>query len=114
MPRSTRCGSAAAGGSIRNWSKRRSRCARKQAILAEPVWRTGFLASPYFVGGGRLRDALRAKRPYRDALPLEKVFAILLEDSPRALDLPCLEALISSAYGHSLVGHETGAPKHSQ
>ncbi len=59
-------------------------------------------------------DALRAKRPYRDALPLEKVFSIMREDSPRALDLPCLEALISSTYGHSLVGNETDAPKHSQ
>jgi len=59
-------------------------------------------------------DALRAKRPYRDALPLEKVFTIMREDSPRALDLPSLEALISSTYGHSLVGHETDAPKHSQ
>jgi putative nucleotidyltransferase with HDIG domain len=41
-------------------------------------------------------DALHAKRPYRDGLPLEKVFAILREDAPHALDLPCVEALISS------------------
>jgi HD-GYP domain-containing protein (c-di-GMP phosphodiesterase class II) len=41
-------------------------------------------------------DALRAKRPYRDSLPLEKVFAIMRADSPKALDLPCLEALIVS------------------
>jgi putative nucleotidyltransferase with HDIG domain len=47
-------------------------------------------------------DALRAKRPYRDALPLEKVFAIMREDSPRALDLPCLEALIGANEGSSL------------
>jgi HD-GYP domain-containing protein (c-di-GMP phosphodiesterase class II) len=47
-------------------------------------------------------DALRAKRPYRDALPLEQVFSIMRKDSPRALDLPCLEALISESYGHSL------------
>jgi putative nucleotidyltransferase with HDIG domain len=59
-------------------------------------------------------DALRAKRPYRDALPLEKVFAIMREDSPRALDLPCLEALISSTYGHSLVGPETEVLGQSQ
>jgi len=39
-------------------------------------------------------DALRAKRPYRDSLPLEKVFSIMRADAPRALDLPCLEALI--------------------
>ena len=41
-------------------------------------------------------DALRAKRPYRDALPLEKVFSIMRKESPRALDLPCLEALMSA------------------
>jgi hypothetical protein len=29
-------------------------------------------------------------------MPLEKVFAILREDAPRALDLPCVEALIAS------------------
>jgi HD-GYP domain-containing protein (c-di-GMP phosphodiesterase class II) len=42
-------------------------------------------------------DALRAKRPYRDALPLEKVFSIMRKESPKALDLPCLEALMSAA-----------------
>jgi putative nucleotidyltransferase with HDIG domain len=41
-------------------------------------------------------DALRAKRPYRDSLPLDKVFAIMRADAPRALDLPCLEALIEA------------------
>jgi putative nucleotidyltransferase with HDIG domain len=41
-------------------------------------------------------DALHAKRPYRDGLPLERVFQILREDAPRALDLPCVEALIAS------------------
>lgn len=41
-------------------------------------------------------DALRAKRPYRDALPLEKVFSIMLEDTPHALDSTCLEALMES------------------
>ena len=41
-------------------------------------------------------DALRAKRPYRDSLPLEKTFSIMREDSPHALDLPCLEALIAA------------------
>ncbi len=46
-------------------------------------------------------DALRAKRPYRDALPLEKVFSIMREEAPKALDLPCLEALITAAEGHS-------------
>jgi HD-GYP domain-containing protein (c-di-GMP phosphodiesterase class II) len=41
-------------------------------------------------------DALHAKRPYRDGLPLEKVFEILRADAPHALDLPCVEALIAS------------------
>jgi HD-GYP domain-containing protein (c-di-GMP phosphodiesterase class II) len=42
-------------------------------------------------------DALRAKRPYREALPLEQVFSIMQKDSPRALDLPCLRALMSAS-----------------
>jgi putative nucleotidyltransferase with HDIG domain len=41
-------------------------------------------------------DALHAKRPYRDGIPLEKVFQMLRDDAPRALDLPCVEALIAS------------------
>ena len=41
-------------------------------------------------------DALHAKRPYRDGMPLEKVFQMLRNDAPRALDLPCVEALIAS------------------
>jgi len=41
-------------------------------------------------------DALHAKRPYRDGMPLEKVFQILRQDAPHALDLPCVEALIAS------------------
>jgi putative nucleotidyltransferase with HDIG domain len=41
-------------------------------------------------------DALHAKRPYRDGMPLEKVFQILRSDAPHALDLPCVEALIAS------------------
>ena len=46
-------------------------------------------------------DALRAERPYRDSLPLEKVFSIMREDSPRALDWPCLDALISAEHLHN-------------
>lgn len=38
-------------------------------------------------------DALAAKRPYRDALPLETVFDIMQKDAPRALDATCFEAL---------------------
>jgi HD-GYP domain-containing protein (c-di-GMP phosphodiesterase class II) len=49
-------------------------------------------------------DALRAKRPYRDALPLEKVFSIMREDSPKALDRPCLEALIASESNQRFYG----------
>ena len=41
-------------------------------------------------------DALHAKRPYRDSLPLEKIFSMIRKDAPRGLDLPCVEALIES------------------
>lgn len=41
-------------------------------------------------------DALRAKRPYRDSTPLDKTFFILRGESPHALDLPCIEALIAA------------------
>ena len=41
-------------------------------------------------------DALRAKRPYRDSVPLERTFSIMRQESPHALDLPCLEALIAA------------------
>lgn len=39
-------------------------------------------------------DALAAKRPYRDALPLEKVFNIMQKEAPRAIDAQCLDALM--------------------
>jgi putative nucleotidyltransferase with HDIG domain len=41
-------------------------------------------------------DALHAKRPYRDSLPLEKVFAILRAECPGKLDSSCVEALIAA------------------
>ncbi len=41
-------------------------------------------------------DALAAKRPYRDAMPLEQVFAIMQADAPRALDAGCIEALMAA------------------
>ncbi len=44
-------------------------------------------------------DALSAKRPYRDSLPLEKVFEIMRKDAPHALDVNCLEALEQSGIG---------------
>jgi len=44
-------------------------------------------------------DALSAKRPYRDALPLENVFEMMRKDAPRALDPQCLEALMAATLG---------------
>jgi putative nucleotidyltransferase with HDIG domain len=39
-------------------------------------------------------DALASKRPYRDAMPLEKVFEIMRKDAGRAIDAACLESLM--------------------
>ncbi len=48
-------------------------------------------------------DALAAKRPYRDALPLETVLEIMQRDAPRALDGACFEALkYSAGSAHSI------------
>lgn len=44
-------------------------------------------------------DALAADRPYRKAMPREKIFEILRKDSPRALDSDCVEALERSGAG---------------
>jgi putative nucleotidyltransferase with HDIG domain len=41
-------------------------------------------------------DALAAARPYRAAMPLEQVFAIMQKDAPKALDARCLEALMTA------------------
>jgi putative nucleotidyltransferase with HDIG domain len=41
-------------------------------------------------------DALSAKRPYRDAVPLEKVFTIIRKESAHAFDRTCIEALEQS------------------
>jgi HD-GYP domain-containing protein (c-di-GMP phosphodiesterase class II) len=41
-------------------------------------------------------DALSARRPYRDALPLEKVFEIMRHEAPHAIDAMCLQALEGS------------------
>ncbi len=41
-------------------------------------------------------DALSAKRPYRDSLPLETVFEIMHKDAPHAIDATCLKALEES------------------
>ena len=40
-----------------------------------------------------VNDALAAARPYREALALEKVFAIMGSEAPHALDADCLEAM---------------------
>jgi putative nucleotidyltransferase with HDIG domain len=40
-------------------------------------------------------DALAAKRPYREALPKEKVLAIIGAETPHKLDSSCVEALAS-------------------
>jgi putative nucleotidyltransferase with HDIG domain len=39
-------------------------------------------------------DALSAKRPYRDALPVETVLDMLMKDVPHALDRNCVQALV--------------------
>jgi HD-GYP domain-containing protein (c-di-GMP phosphodiesterase class II) len=41
-------------------------------------------------------DALSAKRPYRDSLPLEKVFEIMGKDVPHAVDGDCVRVLKES------------------
>lgn len=41
-------------------------------------------------------DALAARRPYRDGLPLETVLGMLKKDAPTALDPECVEALGAS------------------
>jgi putative nucleotidyltransferase with HDIG domain len=41
-------------------------------------------------------DALAAERPYRSAMPLDKVFGIMQKDAPRALDPECMAALMAA------------------
>jgi putative nucleotidyltransferase with HDIG domain len=52
-------------------------------------------------------DALHAKRPYRDALPLDEVFRIMQKDAPHAIDADCLEALMRAKGFSSLPGPPT-------
>lgn len=47
-------------------------------------------------------DALITKRPYRDALPLDEVFATLEKDAPGALDRDVVAALISHSRANTL------------
>ena len=51
-------------------------------------------------------DALAAKRPYRDALPLEEVFSIMQKDAPQALDANVFEALKCSTVSASSVAED--------
>jgi len=67
-------------------------------------------------------DALSAKRPYRDSLPLETVFQIMRKDAPHALDAACVDALEQSGVGcdqtfldlqslhNQLAGYGAGTP----
>jgi HD-GYP domain-containing protein (c-di-GMP phosphodiesterase class II) len=57
-------------------------------------------------------DALSAKRPYRDALPIEKVFSRMREDAPHALDWLCLDALMESRNGSEPNSISTGFAYH--
>jgi HD-GYP domain-containing protein (c-di-GMP phosphodiesterase class II) len=51
-------------------------------------------------------DALAAKRPYRDALPIEKVFEIMKKDAPQAIDAQCLDALMMHQAGARSSTHD--------
>ena len=44
-------------------------------------------------------DALTAKRPYRDAMPVEKALSIMAKEVPHALDQACFEALKAEVQG---------------
>lgn len=52
-------------------------------------------------------DALSAKRPYRDAMPPEHVFATMRKDAPQKIDAQCLDALMlytERSTSHDLLG----------
>ena len=55
-------------------------------------------------------DALAAKRPYRDAMPLDKVFGIMERDAPHCLDAECLTALRTAVCGPQRM-HPTPIPE---
>jgi HD-GYP domain-containing protein (c-di-GMP phosphodiesterase class II) len=44
-------------------------------------------------------DALSAKRPYRDSMPLDKVFEIMRKEAGPAIDPDALRALEESGIG---------------
>lgn len=56
-------------------------------------------------------DALTAKRPYRDALPVEKALGIIARDVPHALDESCFEALKAGLSGQTSSGGGPGCEK---
>lgn len=53
-------------------------------------------------------DALHSKRPYRDAIPAERVFDVMRKDAPHALDGDCLQALIETTNKHATFSQELG------
>ena len=57
-------------------------------------------------------DALSAERPYRGALPLEEVFAIMDKDAGKALDVECIAAL-KSVYGGSTLSFLAARSQHT-
>lgn len=46
-------------------------------------------------------DALAARRPYLDAMPIEQVFGIIEADVPKRLDAACVAALKAAKYGRN-------------
>jgi putative nucleotidyltransferase with HDIG domain len=61
-------------------------------------WGAGMLNTPArILAVADVFEALSARRPYRDGLPIGTVFAMIEKDAPRALDPECVEALKTSA-----------------
>jgi putative nucleotidyltransferase with HDIG domain len=54
-------------------------------------------------------DALAAKRPYRDAMPLDQVFDIMQKSAPKAIDAQCLDALMQHHAHAPLAGTGSAA-----
>ena len=61
-------------------------------------WNADQLSLPMrIVAVADVYDALVAKRPYRDAMPVETALDIIRKETPRALDPRCYEVLASAA-----------------
>lgn len=56
-------------------------------------------------------DALSAARPYREALPLEKVFSILKQEASGKLDPDCV-AVIEQRHSHARTAVFQGETMH--